>query len=158
MSLIKHKRQWFGINLLHPIHYGSFADLTDGSMQDCSNTIANALELLQSHTKPLKWCTLTLMVEACIQCALLERLLSGFITTQRYFLLNTPNTKYKSFCSNKVTMWPFINFFSDLLRICTGLWISWKFGIVSINFWRAKCISYIYIYKLTYSVWNSNTS
>ena len=27
----------------------------DGLMQDCSNSIANALELLQSCTKPSKW-------------------------------------------------------------------------------------------------------
>ena len=28
----------------------------DDLVQDCSNSIANALELLQSFTKPLKWC------------------------------------------------------------------------------------------------------
>ena len=27
----------------------------DGLVQDCSNSIANALELLQSRTKPSKW-------------------------------------------------------------------------------------------------------
>ena len=31
------------------------SDWTDGLVQDCSNSIANALELLQSYTKPLKW-------------------------------------------------------------------------------------------------------
>ena len=30
-----------------------FPDHVDGLVQDCSNYIANALELLQSYTKPL---------------------------------------------------------------------------------------------------------
>ena len=30
-------------------------DKFDGLVQDCSNTIANALELLQSCIKPLNW-------------------------------------------------------------------------------------------------------
>ena len=30
-------------------------DQIDGLVQDCSNTIANALEFLQSCTKPSKW-------------------------------------------------------------------------------------------------------
>ena len=31
--------------------------LIDGLVQDCSNSIANALELLQPYTKPSKWCS-----------------------------------------------------------------------------------------------------
>ena len=30
----------------------------EGLVQDCSNSIANALELLQSCTKPLYWCVI----------------------------------------------------------------------------------------------------
>ena len=32
-----------------------YIDEVDGLVQDCSNSIANALELLQSCTKPSKW-------------------------------------------------------------------------------------------------------
>ena len=37
--------------LLNPIHY----QYIDGLVQDCSNSIANTLELLKSCTKPLLW-------------------------------------------------------------------------------------------------------
>ena len=36
----------------------------DGLVQDCSNSIANALELLQSCTKPLIWVRLKSNLEA----------------------------------------------------------------------------------------------
>ena len=42
----------------------------DGSMQDCNNSIANALELLQSCTDPSMWSRMTLSTELWSQWAL----------------------------------------------------------------------------------------
>ena len=44
-----------GISLKREIHYTSFTDYADGLEQGCSNCIDNALELLNSYTKPLMW-------------------------------------------------------------------------------------------------------
>ena len=52
-------RYWLGAikqqaiiwDIVHPDLYHHIHD-NDGLVQDCSNSIANALELLQSHTKP----------------------------------------------------------------------------------------------------------
>ena len=41
------RRRWF--------EYDGFDNSFDGSMQDCSNSIANALELLLSYIKPSIW-------------------------------------------------------------------------------------------------------
>ena len=43
----------FNVVLTHAyIHTNRKQDDIDGLAQDCSNSIANALELLKSHTKP----------------------------------------------------------------------------------------------------------
>ena len=42
-------------NNIASMHYQHSGDKIDGLLQDCSNSIANALELLQFCTKPSKW-------------------------------------------------------------------------------------------------------
>ena len=44
---------WF--HLSEVCYWGSSEQYANGLAQDCSNSIANALELLQSSTKPLMW-------------------------------------------------------------------------------------------------------
>ena len=46
---------------LAPVGAGSPVDTVNGLVQDCSNSIANAMELLQSCAKPSKWWPRVLM-------------------------------------------------------------------------------------------------
>ena len=40
----------------HVVDISKWAEHINGLVQDCSNSIANALELPQSRTKPSAWC------------------------------------------------------------------------------------------------------
>ena len=51
----------------------------DGFMQDCSNSIANALELLQSCTKPSIWIFIYISNLAGVSAAQLMRKLPNFL-------------------------------------------------------------------------------
>ena len=49
----KKNRQWsYGAQFCCLSYWQNMAEYIDGLVQDCSNSIANALELLQSCTKP----------------------------------------------------------------------------------------------------------